>query len=183
MSNLAKPNGQPYFDASEMLTMHAMLRREFALMPGAVGRVAAGDDERTQIVGDHIKNVSTILHHHHVLEDENVWPLLVERCGEAVAPLVELMEDQHQQVATLIQQVDEALTVWRHSPTVTFRNALVEGLDPLITALTQHLDTEEHLIVPLMEQHITATEWNGMIRGNPPTSTCARTSSRPTSAC
>jgi hemerythrin-like domain-containing protein len=97
--------------------------------------------------------------------------------------LVELMEDQHQQVATLIHQVDEALTVWRHSPTVTFRNALVEGLDPLITALTQHLDTEEHLIVPLMEQHITATEWNGMIRGNPPTSTCTRTSSLPTSAC
>jgi hypothetical protein len=91
MSYLAKPNGQPNFDASEMLMMHDMLRREFALMPGVVGRVAAGDHDRTQIVGDHIENVSTVLHHHHVLEDENVWPLLVDRCGASVAPSVDVI--------------------------------------------------------------------------------------------
>jgi hemerythrin-like domain-containing protein len=163
MSYLAKPNGQPNFDASEMLMMHDMLRREFALMPGVVGRVAAGDHDRTQIVGDHIKNVSTVLHQHHVLEDENVWPLLVDRCGTSVAPLVELMEDQHQRVASLIHQIDEALSTWRDSPTVTSRDALVEAFAPLITALAQHLGTEEHRIVPLMEQHITAAEWNDMI--------------------
>ena len=66
MSYFSKPNGQPNFDASHMLMMHDMLRREFALMPGVVGRVAAGDHDRTQIVGDHIKNVSSVLHHHHV---------------------------------------------------------------------------------------------------------------------
>jgi hemerythrin-like domain-containing protein len=163
MSYLAEPNGQPYFDASEMLMMHDMLRREFALMPGVVGRVAAGDHDRTQIVGDHIKNVSTILHHHHVLEDKHVWPLLADRCGESVALLVELMEDQHQQVATLIDQVDEALSIWSNGPTVASRDGLVEVFDPLITALTRHLGTEEELVVPLMEQHITAAEWNEML--------------------
>ena len=61
MSYSANPKGQPYFDASDMLMMHDMLRREFALMPGVVGRVAPGDDDRAQLIGDHIKNVSRFL--------------------------------------------------------------------------------------------------------------------------
>jgi hypothetical protein len=62
------------------------------------------------------------LHTHHVLEDDNVWPLLLDRCGESVAPLVELMEGQHHQIATLIPQIDEALSIWRDSRTVECRS-------------------------------------------------------------
>jgi hypothetical protein len=38
MSSLVKPDEQPYFDGRHMLMMHDMFRREFALMPGLVGR-------------------------------------------------------------------------------------------------------------------------------------------------
>jgi hypothetical protein len=34
MSGLAKRDGQPYFDGSDMLIRHDMFGREFALMPG-----------------------------------------------------------------------------------------------------------------------------------------------------
>jgi hypothetical protein len=43
MSSLAKPGEQPHFDSSDMLIIHNMFRREFALMPGLVGAVVAGD--------------------------------------------------------------------------------------------------------------------------------------------
>jgi hypothetical protein len=111
MSYLAKPNEQPHFDGSDMLMMHDMFRREFALMPGLVGGVAAGDHDRAQIIGDHIEGVSTVLHHHHIGEDGNIWPLLLDRCGESAAPLVGLMEDQHQRVATLVGEVEHAIVI------------------------------------------------------------------------
>jgi hypothetical protein len=37
-------------DGREMFMVHNMLRREFALMPGLVRDVTAGDRERTQIL-------------------------------------------------------------------------------------------------------------------------------------
>ncbi|MDT5413199.1 MAG: hypothetical protein QOG14_5419, partial [Mycobacterium sp.] len=39
MSSLAKPDEQPHFERSDMLVIHNMFRREFALMPGLVGAV------------------------------------------------------------------------------------------------------------------------------------------------
>ena len=164
MTSLPKPDARPHFHGSEMLIVHDAFRREFALMPGLVGGVGAGDRDRAQIIGDHIGGATSALHIHHVLEDDNVWPFLLDRCGESVAPLVDLMERQHHQIARLIPRVDQALNVWRDSPTVGSCQALVDILDRLIPALKEHLSTEEDHVVPLMEQHITAAEWNELLK-------------------
>src|SRR4029077_18833961 len=92
---------EPHFDGREMLMLHDSFRREFALLPGLVRGVATGDLERAQVIAAHITYVSTILHHHHHGEDAHVWPLLVERCAGECAPLVELMEGQHEDVARI----------------------------------------------------------------------------------
>ena len=160
MSSSAQPDQQPHFDRSEMLMMHNMFRREFALMPGLVGAVVAGEYDRAQIIGDHLEAVIDVLHQHHTHEDENIWPLLLDRCGESVAPLAELMQGQHQRVATLLHQADEALSIWRDAVTVESRQALADFLDRLIPALTEHLSAEEGRVVPLMEQYITVAEWH-----------------------
>ena len=160
---MAKTNGRPSFDGREMVVLHDMLRREFALLPGLVAGVTAGDHDRAHIVGDHIQALMTVLHHHHRSEDDFVWPLLLGRCAESVAPLVGLMEDQHERVATLGHEIDEALTVWRHHATVESRETLADILNRLILPLTEHLGDEEGRVVPLMEQHITADEWKEMV--------------------
>ena len=160
MSSLAKPDEQPHFERSDMLVIHNMFRREFALMPGLVGAVVAGEHDRAQIIGDHVEAVIDILHQHHTHEDENIWPLLLDRCGESVAPLAGLMHGQHQQVATLLHQIDEALSIWRDAVTVESRDALADILGRLIPALKEHLSTEEDRVVPLMEQYITVAEWH-----------------------
>src|SRR3981081_3057842 len=154
---------QALFDGREMLMVHKMLRREFALMPGLVRWVAAGDQERAQLISDHITNVSVVLHHHHHSEDKDNWPLLLDRCGEEVAPLVKLMESQHEEVARLGHEVTEAVEAWRGSPGMESREALADALDRLIPALKEHLRAEEERIVPLMEQHVTAAEWDEMV--------------------
>ena len=159
MSCLAQPVAQPPFERRDMLMMHNMFRREFALMPGLVGAVIAGEYDRAQMIGDHIHAVIAVLHGHHSHEDEDIWPLLLDRCTRA-AGLVGLMHGQHHQVATLLHRVEEALSLWRDAVTVESRQALAEVVDRLIPALTEHLGAEEDRVVPLMEQYITVAEWH-----------------------
>jgi hypothetical protein len=159
MSSLAKSDEQPHFDSSDMLIIHNMFRREFALMPGLVGGVVAGDHDRAQIIGNHVEAVIALLHDHHTHEDEDIWPLLLDRNTRA-ARLVGLMQGQHQQVATLLHEVDEALSIWRDAVTVESREALADVLGRLIPALKEHLSAEEDRVVPLMEQYITVAEWH-----------------------
>ena len=159
MSSLAKPGEQPHFDSSDMLIIHNMFRREFALIPGLVDAVVAGDHDRAQIIGDHVQAVIALLHDHHTHEDEDIWPLLLDRCTRA-ARLVGLMQGQHHQVATLLHQVDAALSIWCDAVTVESREALADVLGRLIPALKEHLSAEEDRVVSLMEQYITVAEWH-----------------------
>jgi hemerythrin-like domain-containing protein len=155
---------QPVFDGRVMLMVHNMFRREFALMPALVRSVAAGDRERAQIISDHITNVNDILHYYHHSGDENSWPLLLNRCGEEIAPLVQLMESQQEVVARFGHEVDEALEAWRDSASIESRKALADALDRLLPSLREHFSAEEKIIIPLMEQHITAAEWARMVQ-------------------
>jgi hemerythrin-like domain-containing protein len=149
-----------YFDGREMLALHDMLRREFTLMPNAVGGVPVGDRNRAHVIGQHIAGVAATLHEHHHAEDEGIWPLLVQRCGDEVAPLVEVIEGQHGQVALLLDQVGAAMAAWREDPTAAARAALIDAVTLLLPPLKGHLQLEEEQIVPLMEQHITSDEAN-----------------------
>src|SRR6478736_8119138 len=83
-------------DTRDMITVHRFLRREFRLAPGLVERVAPGDVQRAGVVGRHLDFMSEFLHHHHSAEDAVLWPVLVERVPDELAPLVELMEAQHE---------------------------------------------------------------------------------------
>ena len=151
-----------HFDGREMLMLHDSFRREFALMPGLVRGVATGDRERAQVVAEHVGYVSTILHHHHHGEDVDVWPLLAERCPAECAPLVEQMEGQHEEVARIGQAIDEGLRDWADAAEAT-REVLAAALVHLLPVLREHLAAEEELVVPLMEQYITAAEWNEIV--------------------
>ncbi|GAA1284217.1 hypothetical protein Psi02_33960 [Planotetraspora silvatica] len=123
-----------------------------------------GDHERTRIVAGHIEGVATVLHHHHHSEDEHVWPLLLERVPEDLAPVVRLMESQHEEVARTAAGVDEAIAAWRGSAGTEAREALADVLDRFLPLLKEHLGVEEEHVVPLMEKHITLTEWNRMVQ-------------------
>jgi hemerythrin-like domain-containing protein len=175
---VAKTTRQPHFDGREMVIVHDMLRREFALMPGLVGGVAVGDPDRAQTIGDHIETMITVLHHHHFSEDEHVWPLLRDRCAQSVAALVELTEDQHEQIAALADAVDKALSIWRDGVTLESRKALVDALDQLITPLKEHLSNEEDRLVPLTSRQPSGTKWSPGERPSP-----IRKNSRSGSGC
>jgi hemerythrin-like domain-containing protein len=154
----------PRFDRREMFAVHDVLRREFALMPRLIATVAPGDRDRAGLVGDHIDGLTSLLHHHHGGEDAYVWPLLVDRCADSVAALTGSMHHQHEQLAAHMDAVNAALGIWRVDATIDSGDRLIDALDRVLTSLQQHLDDEERYVVPLMEQHITAAEWDDIVQ-------------------
>ena len=70
---------QKLCDTSDMVIVHRMFRRECALLPQLVAAVAGGDLARARTVAGHAREVLDMLHHHHVGEDELLWPRLSAR--------------------------------------------------------------------------------------------------------
>jgi hemerythrin-like domain-containing protein len=149
----------PLADARDMFAVHTMFRREYGSMPDLVRAVAAGDKQRAAVVADHIALMNTILNLHHSGEDKHIWPRLHERVPAEIAPIVTVMEGQHEAIHERYLQVTEALGQWRDSASAETRDALADGVDQLIQLLREHLALEEERVVPLIETYITADEY------------------------
>ncbi|MFE9189502.1 hemerythrin domain-containing protein [Micromonospora sp. NPDC007208] len=154
---------EPLADTRDMLMAHTMFRREFSLLPGLVRGVAAGDNARSQIIAEHIELVENTLHHHHTSEDKHLWPRLLERGSAEIAPVVHVMEDQHQAIADLIDEVKATLPTWRDSAAPESGEVLANALDRMVPLLVEHLNLEEERVLPLVEKYVTAAEWGGMV--------------------
>jgi hemerythrin-like domain-containing protein len=147
----------------EMIMVHTAFRREFGLMPELVRGVAEGDWRRADMIGDHIEFIGSVLHHHHSGEDRVLWPLLLERCPDELAPIVRSMEEHHERIADLGARLTETVDTWRLHADGSSRDASTDILYELLPALREHLGTEEELVLPLVEKHISAAEWDGMV--------------------
>lgn len=149
-------------DTREMAVVHSFFRRELRLAGGVVRAVAPGDTPRSAVVADHLAFVTGVLHSHHTGEDELVWPLLLERVPGELAPLVHLMETQHENVDRLLGVAAGLRERWRESAAVAERDALAAVLDELYVALVEHLDAEEQRVLPLAARCLTQAEWDAL---------------------
>ncbi|WP_336923436.1 hemerythrin domain-containing protein [Aquipuribacter sp. SD81] len=149
----------PFVDTDQMVAVHTMYRRELRLAPAAVRRVAAGDVARAEVVADHVALVTRSLHEHHTTEDELLWPLLLERVPDELAPVVHLMESQHETVDALLQEVGEALPRWRATAAAEDRDRLADLLGRAYVHLVEHLDAEEQRLLPIAARTCTPAEW------------------------
>jgi iron-sulfur cluster repair protein YtfE (RIC family) len=144
-------------DVRDMYVAHTMLRREFGLLPSLIRCVPAGDTKRAGALANHADILCRVLHVHHEGEDKLLWPRLIERGGSEAAAIVPTMEQQHGVIERTNHDVANLLAVWRS--TAQDNETLAEKFEFLLEALTQHTAAEEDLILPLVEKHITASEW------------------------
>jgi hemerythrin-like domain-containing protein len=155
---------EPYADTRDMYAVHTLFRREFALMPALVRGVTDRDEERAEIVADHIELLNRVLHHHHRAEEKHLWPKLLDRGSKDIASIVHVMEGQHENLETMISEVDWAARSWRTSAAPETGEALAGALDRMISLLNDHMGMEEVYILPIVEKYITAAEWDRMVR-------------------
>ena len=157
----AKAN--PYADTHDMYPVHAMFRREYALLPALVRAVAAKDAERAQVVAGHVRLVNLILHHHHAAEDATLWPALLKRAPREADSVIRLLEGQHGVLDVLLDEVSARLDGWTDGADSGDGEALATVLQRLAAALYEHMGLEEKLALPLVERHVFAAEWEEMV--------------------
>jgi hemerythrin-like domain-containing protein len=145
-----------------MLEVHAMFRREFLLVPALVAGVAPDDRERTDVVADHVQFMCAVLHEHHSLEDEFLWPKLKNRGAEEVVGISLLMEGHHSDIARILDEMNNELRGWRGSAGSLHGPAVLEKIEQLLPPLLDHMSLEESRALPVIERHVTADEWEGM---------------------
>jgi hemerythrin-like domain-containing protein len=147
-------------DTRMMKVVHSFYRRELRLMGGVVRAVPPEDIARAGVVADHLDLVGRHLHHHHTTEDRLLWPLLLERVPEELAPIVHLMESQHAQVDAIQAEIAGVLPRWRASAEAEDRERLAGLCDRLYLHLAEHLDAEEERLLPLAARSVTQEEWD-----------------------
>jgi Hemerythrin HHE cation binding domain len=106
---------QKLWDTSDMVIVHRMFRRECALLPQLVAAVAGGDLTRARTVAGHAREVLDMLHHHHVGEDELLWPRLLAGTRFHADLLARM--DQHHGLAVLLEHAATSFTAWQDAPT------------------------------------------------------------------
>jgi hemerythrin-like domain-containing protein len=147
---------------AEMATIHLAFRRELRLAPGLLRSVEHGDRLRAGIVANHLDLLDRFLHHHHTIEDEMLWPKLLERVPVEIAPIVELMERQHHTVAELLERTVVLRAEWRQYADSARAAELAALYTRLHDRLVEHLDAEEQHVMPLVEACITEDEWTAI---------------------
>jgi hypothetical protein len=158
----SNPEAPDLLDTREMLVVHSLFRRELRLAAGLVRRVPSGDVRRAALVGDHLALVEEVLHHHHVAEDELLWPLLVERVADELAPVVRLMEAQHDKVDALLAEIADLRPRWATAADPELGAGLADHYDQLYRHTAEHLDAEESRVLPLVARCITPAEWSAL---------------------
>ena len=161
MSRERIPEG-PFADTRRMLEVHAMFRQQFDPVPALIASVTPNDRERTDVVADHIQFLCAFLHEHHTLEDKFLWPRLKNRGTQEVADISLLMEDHHSTLAQILDEVDGQLRAWRRSATSQHGSVLAQSIRQLLPALFDHMSLEESKALPVIEQHVSADEWERM---------------------
>jgi hemerythrin-like domain-containing protein len=141
-----------------MAIVHRVFRTELHNAPGLVRDVKAGDNKRSAIVGDHLKFIVGALHHHHVVEDELIWPKLHARAPAHAADIT-CMEVEHRGIAEGVASVQDIVTSWVASADPALAEQLIPAVEDLSALVDVHLADEELNIVPLINEHITSVEW------------------------
>ena len=152
----------PVTDTRVMLVLHSAFRRELRLAGGLVRSVPPGDTGRAAVVADHLTLVDDLLHKHHTIEDDLLWPLLLQRVPDDLAPIVHLMESQHARVETLLGEIVPLLASWRMDAGTAETEHLAALYDELYVVLAEHLEAEEQRLLPIAARAVTQEEWDRM---------------------
>jgi hemerythrin HHE cation binding domain-containing protein len=150
-------------DAHDVILVHRVFRREFHVIPGLIAGVSVGDAARAKLVAKHVTLMIDGLHHHHAAEDELAWPILLARAPAQQAE-IERMEAQHGGIAAATVRVESDLSQWTKAADRSAADQLLVSIAELLHRIVEHLDDEERNAVPIIEEHLTETEWQAAIK-------------------
>ena len=150
-------------DLSGMYLAHHAFRRDLADFAAAARCTPVDDAATWTALARRWERFSTVLHHHHTVEDTTLWPQLLEHvdaAGDAAGrETLEAMEAEHQVIDPLLTACAEGFAAMASSPTATTAERLAEQARATRDTLAAHLRHEETEALPLLQRHLSASGW------------------------
>ena len=149
-----------------LIDVHDALRTELDQLRDLIEQVSAGDRDPAAVrsfinrmtirqnrwtLGTFCETYCRTVTNHHVLEDRSVFPHL-RSSDEALGPVIDRLEEEHEQIADLLERVDRALVAL-----VAAEDDGIDGvgraMDLLTDALLSHFAYEERELVEPLARH------------------------------
>jgi len=136
--------------------VHGQIRRDL----DRIGRVAEQPmaPERREALARRVGWLVDFLHHHHVSEDEAIWPLAVRKRPQ-LGELLKAMEAEHGAMADAADSLRDAATAYARDGSDSKRQAMVDALAGMHAACLPHLEHEESVAVPELVQVLNDKDW------------------------
>lgn len=134
--------------------IHDALRRD-------LGRLQAVAEQpqpaaRRAAVRDHGTWILDVLHHHHVGEDEGVWPRVLAKRPD-LKPVVAEMESEHEALASASDTLRSTLVDYGEGR--SDESALRQAVEQMRAATLPHLDHEEQELMPIVLDTLDEADW------------------------
>jgi hypothetical protein len=146
-------------DLSGMFFMHHAFRRDLGAFAAAAARTPADATATWRELRDRWDLFGRFLHHHHSIEDESIWPLLLDRVDAAGRATLTAMEAEHGEIDPLLAACGEGFAALAERPDEDVRASLEVRVVAARERLAAHLGHEERDALPLVQTHLTAAEW------------------------
>jgi alkanesulfonate monooxygenase SsuD/methylene tetrahydromethanopterin reductase-like flavin-dependent oxidoreductase (luciferase family) len=149
-----------------LIDVHDALRAELAQLRDLVGQVAAGTSNAAAVrsfitrmtirqnnwtLGTFCETYCRTVTNHHTLEDRSVFPHL-RRSDEGLGPVIDRLEEEHEQIADLLERVDSALVALVAAEDDGI-GGVGRAMDLLTDALLSHFSYEERELVEPLARH------------------------------
>ncbi len=150
-------------DQTGMYVMHHGFRRDLDRFVEATRKTPATEAEVWAALEDRWARFDRVLHHHHQVEDQEFWPvLLAHATTDQERSMLAAMEAEHAVIDPALAGCREAFATMRASPSDEHRHALFLLVTALRDALGDHLRHEETEALPLLQRTVTAEEHAAM---------------------
>jgi hypothetical protein len=156
----AAPEGP--IDVSTMYFMHFGFRRDLDAFVAAA-RTPVADRARWRALRGRWAKFALVLQHHHTVEDEALWPVLVERAravgdADAVATL-DAMEAEHSEIDPMLEGCTVDLDRLAETADEDARSAFEVRVVAFRERLGRHLAHEETDAMALVQRYLSAEDW------------------------
>ncbi|MCW2761057.1 MAG: hemerythrin protein [Marmoricola sp.] len=149
-------------DQTGMYVMHHGFRRDLDAFVAAVANTPVSETAVWAALRRRWLRMAEVLHHHHEIEDESLWPVLRRHAAEAAhnqdLTMLDDMEAEHGVIDPALDAVRQAFEQMCSHPCADHRNALDIRVAAARESLHEHLAHEEAQALPMLQRTLSVEE-------------------------